>query len=275
MKNKYFIISILVSLLILIVTSLVIAQDQIDNDFVINKVEKYDYPTKPIRIVVPYAAGGGTDLFARAIGGVAPYYFDVPVRVVVMPGEGAARGTRYVVESEADGYTLCFNSGGAFIATPHVVDAGYMPRDLVGIARATVAPYVLIVNPGLGVNTLEEFIEWGKANPGFPVGTSGVGSLSHLGCVLFFEKIGLDPKIVVHEGAAESVLAVAGGHVKADLTTIGSGLSAINSGHVIPLVLVDDEHSPDLKDVPISKEVGLDFTWVTPRGLLAPKGTPE
>ncbi|GAB4114124.1 MAG: tripartite tricarboxylate transporter substrate binding protein [Candidatus Caldatribacteriota bacterium] len=265
MRKRYF--AFLVALLfIFIFTSWVSATE---------KVEKYNYPSKPISVVVPYAAGGGTDLFARALVGVASQYFDVPVRVVVMPGEGAARGTRYVVDSEPDGYTLCFNSGGAFIATPHVVDAGYMPRDLVGIARATIAPYVLIVNPGLGVKTFDEFIEWGKANPGFPVGTSGVGSLSHIGCALFFEKVGLEPNIIVHEGAAESVLAVAGGHVKADVTTIGSGLSAINSGSVIPLVLLDDEPSPSLKDVPISKDVGLDFTWATPRGLLAPKGVPE
>jgi len=238
-------------------------------------VEKYNYPSKPITLVVPYSAGGGTDRFARAFAGVAGQYFDVPVRVVVMPGEGAARGTRYVVESEPDGYTLCFNSGGAYIATPHVVDAGYMPRDMVGLARATVAPYVLIVNPGLGVETFEEFVEWGKANPGFPVGTSGVGSLSHLGCVLFFEQIGLEPNIIVHEGASESVLAVAGGHVKADVTTIGSGLGAINSGSVIPLLLLDEEPSPDLEGVPISADAGLDFTWATPRGILAPLGIPE
>lgn len=267
------IVVVLVALLIIFVSiSFANTEEQIEP---IQKVEKYNYPSKPITLVVPYAAGGGTDLFARAVAGVAGQYFDVPVRVVVMPGEGAARGTRYVVESEPDGYTLCFNSGGAYIATPHVVDAGYMPRDLVGIARAGVAPYVLIISPSLGVETFEEFIEWGKANPGFPVGTSGVGSLSHLGCVLFFEEIGLEPNIIVHEGAAESVMAVAGGHVKADVTTIGSGLSAIKSGSVIPLVLLDEERSFDIPDVPISSELGLDFTWVTPRGLLAPKDVPE
>lgn len=274
-KNNFVILIAILMVFVFVTFTSGQAQTATEEITIPEKVEKYNYPSKPITLVVPYAAGGGTDLFARALAGVAGQYFDVPVRVVVMPGEGAARGTRYVVDSEPDGYTLCFNSGGAFIATPHVVDAGYMPRDLVGIARAGVAPYVLIVSPGLGVQTFDEFVEWGKANPGFPVGTSGVGSLSHLGCVLFFEKIGLEPNIIVHEGAAESVLAVAGGHVKADVTTIGSGLSAINAGSVIPLVLLDEEHSPDLEGIPVSKEVGLDFTWVTPRGLLAPKGVPE
>lgn len=267
-------ISVILTVLLMVFVSVSFAIAQVPTE-PIPKVEKYDYPSKPITLVVPYSAGGGTDRFARAFAGVAGQYFDVPVRVVVMPGEGAARGTRYVVESEPDGYTLNFNSGGAYIATPHVVDAGYMPRDLIGLARATVAPYVLIVNPGLEVETFEEFIEWGKANPGFPVGTSGVGSLSHLGCVLFFEKVGLEPNIIVHEGASESVLNVAGGHVKADVTTIGSGLGAINSGTVIPLLLLDDSPSPDLEGVPISEEVGLDFTWATPRGILGPQGIPE
>lgn len=235
-----------------------------------------DFPSEPIRLIVPYTAGGGTDRIARAFAGVAGGYSPVPIQVITMPGGGAADGTRYVVNSIPDGYTLSIGSFGSAIGPAVLRDVGYTPHDLKGVAQIAEIAQALVIHPESKWDLFEDFVEDAKNNPGkYTYATPGAGSFAHFTVEALCEKLGLDLLHIPHDSGAEAVFAVAGGHVDLASGSIGSMVAPHNAGTVRAIVQTGSIRESALDDVPTVLEEGYDFSFFTSRGIWAPKDVPN
>jgi tripartite-type tricarboxylate transporter receptor subunit TctC len=237
------------------------------------------YPTHPIKLVVPYPAGGPTDFVGRT---VAEFLQKALKQAVVVENKAGAAGTigsDSVVKSAPDGYTLLLGLMGPISIAPKISPKlPYDPlKDLVPIRLVATMPEVLVARPSLGPRTLAELVAYGKANPGkLTIASSGIGSLPHLAAELFKRETGVDALHVPYRGAAPAVNDLVGG--QADLM-FGDGpivMPQILGGLLVALAVAADQRLEVLPDVPTAREAGFPSlqseNWY---GLLAPKGTPR
>jgi tripartite-type tricarboxylate transporter receptor subunit TctC len=235
------------------------------------------YPERPVRLVVPYTAGGTADVVARllaerfgkAIGGS----FIVENR----PGAGATVGTGQVAKSEPDGYTLLVTTL-VHALTPALFDKlSFDPdKDFEPIALAGLVPFVLSVNPNSAAKDLTSFIAQLRAAPGkYDYGSAGPGSPMHIVPELFKSLTATDAKHVPYRGEAPATADLAAGHITFTITPVTNTAGLIKSGTLRGLGVASDKRSPLLPDVPTMREAGLPgfevSTWIA---LLAPAGTP-
>lgn len=235
-----------------------------------------DYPNKPITVVIPFAAGGGTDTQARIWGeAMAPL---IGQRMVIENVAGAAGviGTKQGIAAEPDGYTLVMGVASTITINPFTVEAAdYSPMDdLQPVALIGYTPYVMVVANQLNVKTLPELIDYGKANPGQLTfaGWTGVGEMARKGLEL---RAGLVMTPVPYKGTVEAMTDIIAGRASATILDLASALPFIRSGDVTPVVLTAAAKSPALPEVQSIDEAGVqDYfidSWVT---LFAPAGTP-
>jgi tripartite-type tricarboxylate transporter receptor subunit TctC len=236
-----------------------------------------DYPTRQIRFIMPFPAGGPADITLRVYGQMLTEDWKQPAVVENHPGATGTIGTEMVVKAAPDGYTLLFTVDLPIVMAPSVLKVPYDPqRDLIPVAAVVESENVLAVNASLGIHTLAELVAAAKAKPGtLTFSSAGNGSPAHLCGEMIKKQTGIDMTHVPFTGAAPAMNAVLTGSVTMFCGPIEQALPQIKAGTVVPLGVAGAEPSPLLPDVPpLSKSYpGLvTSNWF---GLLAPAGTPE
>jgi tripartite-type tricarboxylate transporter receptor subunit TctC len=241
--------------------------------------EPLAYPVKPIRVIVPFAPGGGTDLVARSIAAKFTETWGQPVVVDNRAGGNGNIGTEIVAKAPADGYTLLFNTNATLVINPHMSKLGYDPvRDFAPITQATVLPFVLLLHPSVPAKSVADLIGLIKAKPGeFNYGSSGNGGGAHLAGELLKSTAKLDMTHIPYKGAAPALVALIGGEVKFMFVSILPATPLIESGKVRAVGVASKKRSPSLPNVPaVAETPGLaGFESDLWYGMLAPAKTPS
>jgi tripartite-type tricarboxylate transporter receptor subunit TctC len=237
-----------------------------------------DYPSRPIHLIVPYAAGGAADSIARIVAKRVGNAIGQPIVVENRGGGGSIVGTEFVKKAEPDGYTLLLGQSGPISINPAVYNSlPYDPvKDFAPISMTTTYPYVMVVNPALGVKTLKEFVALAKSKPGaLNYGTTGVGAANHLVTELFDSRAGIRMTHIPYRGTALAVTDLLAGQVQLVFADPISALQFVNSGALIALAVTSKDRSPVAPTVPTISESGYPgFDAVGWHGILAPAGTP-
>jgi len=237
------------------------------------------FPSKPIRIVVPFPAGGTTDILARAVAQKLTETMGQTVVVDNRPGAGGNIGAELVAKSPPDGYTLLMGTVGT-----HAINASLyakMPydhvRDFAPVILVAGVPNVLVVNPSVPANNVQELIAYIKANPGkVNFASSGSGTSIHLAGELFKTMAGVSMTHVPYKGSAPAVTDLLGGQVQLMFDNLPSALPQIKAGKLRALAVTSAQRASALPDVPTVAEAGLPgFDATSWFGLLAPAGTPK
>ena len=238
-----------------------------------------DYPSHPIRLVVPYAAGGGADSVARVIAKRVGETIGQPIVIENRGGAGSIIGTELVNKSAPDGYTLLMGQSGPISINPAVYKSlPYDPlKDFAPVAMTTSYPYIMVVSPALGVKTVGEFVALAKSKPGeLNFGTTGVGAANHLVTELFDSRAGIRMTHIPYRGTALAVTDLLAGHVQVVFSDPITALPQINAGALLALAVTSKERSPVAPDVPTIAESGYPgFDAIAWHGILAPAGTPS
>lgn len=236
-----------------------------------------NYPTKPIELVVGYAAGGGTHLAAELLSPDANKYLGQPLNIVCKPGAGGAVGATYVAKSKPDGYTLLY----ATVSLPtslYMSDVEFEQGDFVGVAMCSDIAEVIAVKADAPFNNAKEMVDWAKANPGkLTWGFPGVGSSLHLTGANAMNAMGITDivKEVPFDGTAESVAGVLGGHITAVSCFPTSISEQVKAGQMKVIGIQAAEKVADWPDFPTFVEQGFDAKLTSWRGVFAPKDTPK
>ncbi len=237
-----------------------------------------DYPSKPIRIIVPYAPGGFNDTLARTLGQKLTDKWGQPVILDNRPGGGGTIGTNLAAQSAPDGYTRLIVSF-AFAVNPALYaslpyDTG---KDFVPIVFAASTPNLLVVHPGLQVRSVKTLIALARSNPGkLNYASAGNGSSNHLSMELFKSLTGIDIVHVPYKGSAPAVTDLIGGHVDLMFDNVPNVLQQVNAGKLRGIAVSSKERSPFIKELPTVAESGvLGFDVSVWFGVVAPAGTPQ
>ena len=242
-------------------------------------VKAQDYPSKPIRLVVPFAAGGATDVLARLVGERLTASLGQQVVVDNRPGAGGNIGSDLVARAEPDGYTILMGAVGTHAINPSLYPKmPYDPvKDFAPVTLVASVPNVLVVNPEVPANSVQELIDLAKAKPGeLNFASSGNGTSIHLSGELFKAMTGTDIVHVPYKGSGPAVTDLLGGQVQMMFDNMPSSLPHVKAGKLRALGVTSAKRSPALPEVPTIAEAGVpgyDATsWF---GILAPAGTPE
>jgi len=236
------------------------------------------YPTRPIKIIVPFGPGGFTDVAARILQKELAPAIGQSIIIENKPGAGSTIGTAEVSKAQPDGYTLVMIST-AHVISPHLYKSmPYDPiKDFTPVMKLAEGPYVLVVHPSLGVNSVRALIALAKSKPNtVDYASSGNGSAQHLVGALFVTMAGAPLSHVPYKGSSQAMNDVLGGIVKVSFVGVPNALPNLNSGKIKALAVSTRKRYDDLPDVPTLDEAGVkgyDATiWL---GLLAPPGTPR
>jgi tripartite-type tricarboxylate transporter receptor subunit TctC len=234
------------------------------------------YPTRPVRWIVGYPAGGSTDIVARIIGNWLSERLGQPVIVENKPGAGTNLAVQAVVNSPPDGYTLLFAaSSNAVNATSYESLPFNFLRDIAPVAALAELPFVIDISPSIPARTVPEFIAYAKANPGkVNMASFGAGTISHLAGELLKMMTGIETVHVPYRGGAPMVTDIIGGRVQAGIDALPNSLPHIRSGAIRALAMTGATRTDALPDVPTVGETvkGYDVTGWT--GVGVPTGTP-
>jgi tripartite-type tricarboxylate transporter receptor subunit TctC len=243
------------------------------------RAEAIDYPTRPIKLVVPYAAGGPTDVLGRLVGEYLGRDLKQPVVVENKAGAQGAIGAETVARSDPDGYTLLFTAASLFVLNPVLYKKlSYDPaRDFRMLALITDLPVVMEVHPSVPAKTIAEFVAYAKQNPGkLNFGSAGVGGTIHLAGEMFKQMAGIDIVHVPYKGAGPALSDLLGGNIQLMFDTLGTALPPVKSGLLRPLGVSSRERIADLPDVPTIAESGYpDYSVGVWYGVSAPAKVPE
>jgi tripartite-type tricarboxylate transporter receptor subunit TctC len=234
------------------------------------------YPTRPIRLIVGFAPGGGNDITARLMGQWLSEHLGQPIVVENRPGAGTNIATEAVVNAAPDGYTLLFVAPSAAInATLYEKLNFNFMRDLTPIAGIMRIPNVMVVNPSVPAQTVPQFIAYAKANPGkINMASPGVGTSVHLSGELFKMMTGVDMVHVAYKGSAPSLTDLIGGQVQVSFATMPASIEFVRTGKLRALAVTTATRSPALPDVPTVGEFVPGYEVSTWYGLCARTGTP-
>ncbi len=237
-----------------------------------------DYPDHAIKLIVPFAAGGGTDVLARVIAQSLNSKWGQPVVVENQPGASGAIGTRAVMKAAPDGYTLLMASTGALMAVSAGAE-GAGPFDvnkvLTPIVIGAAPPYLLVVSPTLPVKTTAELISYAKGKPeGLSFGSSGVGAASHLSGLLFATETGITLQHIPYRGTGPAVTDLLGGRIDLMFAPGPVVQQFVQSGQLRALGVTDTQRSKFYPDVPVVADAVPGYESVGWFGLLAPPHTP-
>lgn len=235
------------------------------------------FPSKPVRIVVPFAAGGTADVLARLLQEPLQRRLGQPVIVENKVGAGGSVGNQFVKNAPADGYTLLL-AGNSTITTPLVQKGATYDgvKDFAPVSVVATTPMVLLVNAGTPVNSVPQLLAYAKERPGaLEYASSGRGSLGHLVTEAFIQSAGLKMLFVPYQSSAQAVNAVLAGDVKVLITTPSTALSSfVHAGKIRMLGVSTPRPSPLLPNVPAIGETVRNFAFSAWFGIAAPKGTP-
>jgi tripartite-type tricarboxylate transporter receptor subunit TctC len=236
------------------------------------------YPSSPIHIIVPYSAGGSSDVPMRAIAQQMSKQMNQSIVIENKPGAGSTLGTEYVAHAAPDGYTLVLASNPQAWGSALFKHLSFDPvADFEPISLFTREPGVLVINPKMPVHTLDEFIDYIKAHPGQIIyASSGNGSAQQLFMEMFLARAGLKMTHVPYRGSGPAVMDVLSGQVPVVMPGLSAMVSHIRAHELRALAITGDARSPLLPDVPTLAESGFPgFSAYVWSGLAAPKGTPR
>ena len=238
------------------------------------------FPSRPIRLVVSFTPGGGADLTARTLAQKMTELLKQPMVVENRPGANGLVGAGAVAQSAPDGYTILLTDRGALGINPSLYKSmPYDPtRDFAYIGIATVAPYVLVVDPRLPVKTLTDFIAYAKARPGkLNYGSYGIASMAHLNLEAFKARLGVDLVHVPYKGAGPAVQAAVAGEAAVTISSPAAVLGFVREGRLRALAIGAAQRSALLPNVPTLREAGVeeDLLASTYFALAAPAQTPR
>lgn len=237
-----------------------------------------DFPSKPIRLIVPFPAGGPNDIIARVIGQRMSELIKQPVVIDNRGGQGGVLGTDVVAKSAPDGYAIGIVSAGALVISPSMEKVAYDTRtDLAPVTLVATVPEMLVVATSVPAKTMSELIALAKAQPGkLNFASSGPGSLPHLAGELFKLTAKIDIVHVPYRGAAPAVNDLLGQQVQMTFLDLPVLLPQIKAGALRPIAVGSADRAPTAPDVPTTAELGLPElrieNWY---GMVAPKGTPD
>jgi tripartite-type tricarboxylate transporter receptor subunit TctC len=236
------------------------------------------FPDQPVRLVIPFAAGGPADLIARTIGRVMGERLGKPVIVEARAGAAGLIGVDHVAKSRPDGHTLVLASSGAMVILPHLQpNMPFDPRrDLTPITQVLGVPQIVATAPGLGPRNLAELVAMAKARPGqLTYGSAGIGSSLHLAGELFKLRAGIDLTHVPFRGAAPAVTELLAGRINILAADVPALLTHVRAGTVPALAITAPQRLDLLPDVPTAVEAGVPgFVSETWYGVLGPAGIP-
>lgn len=232
------------------------------------------FPSRPLSIICPYPAGGGTDMLARALARSAEETLGQTITVNNITGGGGAVGFAAGLLAPPDGYTVTMVTF-ELVSLPLQGMVPFQHADFDLLLRVNMDPAALTVKADCPANTVEEFIAWANARGGVSIGNSGPGSVWHFAAALMAGRLGISANFIPFAGANPAVTALVGGHVDAVTVSPGEVRTQVEAGLVKVLGIMAEERLPSSPDVPTFRELGHDVTFGTWRGLAVPKHTPE
>jgi tripartite-type tricarboxylate transporter receptor subunit TctC len=236
------------------------------------------YPSRTIKMIVPYPAGGTTDLLGRLIADQLKSGFGATIIVENKPGAGTTLGAEQVAKSEPDGYTLLMATSTTLAINRTLYkNLPYDPvKDFAPIGLVAGVPFALIINPTIPAKTLTEFIAYAKSKPGLAYGSAGNGSPQHLGAEMIKTAAGIDIRHVPYRGSVPAMLDVIAGHIPFMVVDLQPALQQIREGKVRVLGVTTPKRVAAAPDIPTLAEAGLaGFELVAWQGVVAPAGTPR
>jgi tripartite-type tricarboxylate transporter receptor subunit TctC len=236
------------------------------------------YPGKPIRLIVPFAPGGGTDLIARTIGQPLTDALKQPVVVDNRAGAGGVIGADLVAKAAPDGYTLLMGTPGPLTINPNLqATIPYSLTDFVPIALATISPFILVVNPAVPAASVKELIALARARPGaLNFGSAGNGSVAHLAAEQFKGLTGVQITHIPYKGGGQSLIDLLGGQLQIVFENLPVVLPHIRSGKLRALAVGTKKRSALVPEYPTMIEAGVPgYEASTASGVLAPAKTPR
>lgn len=242
------------------------------------RADDASYPSRPIKIVVPFSAGALTDTLARVYADQLTRRLGQPVIVEDKPGSGGIPAMMAMLNAPADGYTL------QMVSSSHTVNPTLFSKlpydtlkDVSGVALVASSPAVVVVNPKLGVKTLPQFITLAKAKPNsLNYGSAGIGSSTHLVAEYLRQEAGIQMTHVPYKGVQEAVTEVLAGRIDAAFPPVALALAQVKAGTLVAIAQTAAQRSPMLPDVPTAQEAGLKgFNYSIWYALVAPSKTPK
>ncbi len=235
------------------------------------------YPSRPIRIIVPFAAGGSVDVLARSLGQKLTEAWGQPVIVETRPGASTMIGTAAVAKAPPDGYTLII------VVSNHATNPALYPnipydamKDFAPVSLLARTPVVVYANPSFAANDLKDLVAIGKAKSALlNFGSAGVGSMTHLTAEMLKLQSGVDMTHVVYKGGTPALMDVVGGQIPMTFATITQALPQYKAGQVKALGISSAARYPSVPEIPTFKERGFDLVATEWFGLMAPGGTPK
>ena len=235
------------------------------------------YPERPVRIVVPFAPGGGTDVVARTLAQEMSRDLGAAVVIENKPGAGTIIGTQAVATSAPDGYTLLIGTFSHAVNPSLNANLPYDPhRDFAPVALVARSFNVVVVNPRSSIRSIADLIAAARANPGkLSYGTFGIGTSAHLAGELFKDMAKVDLTMVPYKGAAPAITDLIGGQIDVMFTTVASAAALVESGQLRAIAVTSAERSPAFAQLPTVAEAGVPgYTAESWYGLFAPARTP-
>jgi tripartite-type tricarboxylate transporter receptor subunit TctC len=235
------------------------------------------FPTRPIRLIVPFPPGGATDTFSRAAAVEMTKSLGQTVIVENRPGAGTTIGADFVAKSPPDGHTLFFTDLSTHTITSSLYSKlSYHPlRDFAPVAPINSSPLLLVAHPSVGAKTVRELIAVAKKHPGITLANSGIGTVTHMTAEKFRLRAGIQVTAVSYKGGATPVVAALGGEVAMVMATVPASLQHVQKGKLVALGLAAARRSPYLPDVPAIAETVKGVEGAVISGVLAPAGTPR
>ncbi len=236
-----------------------------------------DYPNKNINVVVPFPAGGPSDVVARIVAEGMGRQLGQTMVIENVGGAGGTLGSARVASSPPDGYTLLAGSMGSHVAAPVLTpnvkyDSG---KDFAAIGFTAQSPAVIVARKGFPAKDLKEFVAYLKGNAEkVKQAHGGVGSSSHMACLLFTTAIGVKPTLVAYRGTGPAMNDLVGGHVDFFCEQAVSVAEQIKAGTIVAYAVSSDKRLDSLPDVPTAKELGVNYAMSIWAGIFAPAGTP-
>lgn len=238
-----------------------------------------DWPSQPVRVVVPFGAGGAADTLARLISDELSGTFGQQFVVENTTGAGGVIALTQLTQARPDGYTLGVNNISTTVIAPAInPNVTYDPEtDFTYIAMLGGSPTVWVVNPSIGVDSVEGMVEYAEASSTIPgYGSPGAGTLSHLIALKYFDDIGVPMEHIAYGGAGAAFLDVVAGHIPLGSGTLSTATPFIDAGQIVPIAISTEERDPAIPDVPTFAELGHpELTSTTWFGFVGPAGLPE
>ncbi|MBT9775330.1 hypothetical protein GPL15_02245 [Clostridium sp. MCC353] len=232
------------------------------------------YPKKPIKIIVPWDAGGGTDVFVRTIATGAEKYLGQPLNIVNRGGAGGTIATTEFLKEKGDGYSIIFEAIGVFSTQPKMNAVTYKAEDFKPVIGTTVDPIMLVTTTQTGIKTFDEFKEYAKNNT-VNFGFTGSGSLHEIANYALFGELDADVNGINYTGGGELLAAMMGNHVQFGSLHPVNIMSYEDADTFVPLLVYSNERIAQYPDVPTAKEMGYNFDFEVWKFIAAPKDTPD